>query len=165
MLTHWINCNYWIWRVTLSSLGLNRNGSAVSNHQFHFFEDWLQCNFAINVEPTQNTHESDFSMLKFGLKFKLNVVTESITEGFWHLTVEISELPILKISNAIDFHSLLRLFVMITSGIVQFMHFAISNVWPGISIYPKAHAMVSKWIFHVWFTWNFTKFGTVLNDF
>ena len=80
--------------------------------------------------------KSDFSMLKFGFKFELNVVTESITEGCWHLTVEISELPILKISNAIDFHSLLRLFVMITSGMVQLMHFAISNVWPGNAIYP-----------------------------
>ena len=97
---------------------------------------FLHCNFTINVEAMQNTHESDFSMLKYGFKFELNVVTESITEGCWHLTVEISELPILKISNAIDFHSLLRLFVMITSGMVQLMHFAISNVWPGKAIYP-----------------------------
>ena len=40
------------------------------------------------------------------------------------MTVAISELTILKISNAIDFHSLLGLFVMITSGMVQFMNFA-----------------------------------------
>ena len=39
-----------------------------------------------------------------------------LLRGFWHLTVAISELTILKISNAIDFHSLFRLFVMITSG-------------------------------------------------
>ena len=49
-----------------------------------------------------------------------------LLRGFWHLTVAISELTILKISNAIDFHSLLGLFVMITSGMVQFMNFAIS---------------------------------------
>ena len=42
------------------------------------------------------------------------------------MTVAISELTILKISNAIDFHSLLGLFVMITSGMDQFMNFAIS---------------------------------------
>ena len=61
------------------------------------------------------------SIAKVSIKIELNVASESITEGFWHLTVAISELPILKISNAIDFHSLLGFFVRITSGIVQFL--------------------------------------------
>ena len=94
---------------------------------------FLKINSTETLQSTSDpckTHmqKSDFSMPKYGFKFELNVVTESITEGCWHLTVEISELPMLKISNAIDFHSLLRLFVMITSGMVQLMLFAISNV-------------------------------------
>ena len=117
MLTHWIDCNYWIWRVTLSSIGLNRNGNDVSNHQFHLSKDQQRCNSAINKN------------LNVGQFWSVSTQIQSLIEcGHWmhywgFLTLDSCNFESANYENfqCNWFSQSFRFFVSITSGMAPFI--------------------------------------------